>query len=191
MKRSSRRTHHDCAMLEWNLIRKDKYVSTRDFDELGVTSVAMFSNHLPFGAELFVTAKAEITATAADEIVHIDAVSRGDVVDLFAHRFHTARYFVPESHRQRIYRRNVFSKVRVGVADPAGCYPDQDFGRADLWKCNLGIFQWFPQLQEPHSSHTRLTRQSQRCTCQRMRMTPRLQNELAMAKNVSGRERAR
>jgi hypothetical protein len=66
MKRTRRRAHHDCAVLEWNLVRKHKYVSTRDLDELGVASVAMLSNHLPFAAELFVTATAKVAATAAD-----------------------------------------------------------------------------------------------------------------------------
>ena len=76
MKGGSRRTHHDCAVLEWNLIRKDKDASPRNFNELGVAAVAMLSNHLPFAAELFVTAQAEIAAAAADQIVHIHAVSR-------------------------------------------------------------------------------------------------------------------
>ena len=61
-------------MLERNLVREDENISTRDLDELGIAAVAMLSNHLPLGAELFVTADAEITAAAADQIVHIDAV---------------------------------------------------------------------------------------------------------------------
>ena len=76
MKGRSRGTHHDCAVLEWNLIREHKNISTGDFNELGVAAVAMLSDHLPFDAELLVTAKAEITATATDQIVHVDAVVR-------------------------------------------------------------------------------------------------------------------
>jgi hypothetical protein len=62
-------------MLERNFVRKEENISTRDFDEHGIASVAMLSNHLPFAAELFVTAAAKVAATAADQIVHIDAVS--------------------------------------------------------------------------------------------------------------------
>ena len=73
MKRTRRRAHHDCAVLEWNPVRKEENISTRDLDELGIAAVAILSNHLPADAELFVTAAAEITETAADQIVHIHA----------------------------------------------------------------------------------------------------------------------
>jgi hypothetical protein len=63
-------------VLEWNLIREQKNISTGDFNELGVATVAMFSDHLPFDAELLVTAEAEVTATAADQIVDIDTIVR-------------------------------------------------------------------------------------------------------------------
>ena len=85
-------------MLEWDLVGKDKNISSRDLDELGVASVAMLSNHSPFAAELFVTAATKVAATAAHQIVHIDAVPRGNVVDLSPYRFHTPRYFVPEGN---------------------------------------------------------------------------------------------
>jgi hypothetical protein len=62
-------------MLKRNSVRKDENIPTRDFDELGIASVAMLSHHLPFAAELFVTAAAKVAATAADQVVHIDAVS--------------------------------------------------------------------------------------------------------------------
>jgi hypothetical protein len=62
-------------VLEWNPVRKEENISTRNLDELGIASVAMFSNHLPFAAELFLTAAAKVAATAADQIVHIHAVS--------------------------------------------------------------------------------------------------------------------
>jgi hypothetical protein len=83
-------------VLKWNLIRKQKNISTGNFDEFGVAAVAMLSDHLPFDAELLVTAEAEIAATATDEVVHIDAVVRRKVGDFPADRFHTPRYFVPE-----------------------------------------------------------------------------------------------
>ena len=41
----------------------------------------------------------------------------------------------------------------VGVTNPAGRDADQDFGRADLWKLNLGIFQRCADLHELDSSH--------------------------------------
>jgi hypothetical protein len=62
-------------VLEWNPVRKEENISTRNFDELGIASVAMLSNHLSFAAELFMTAAANAAATAADQIVHIHAVS--------------------------------------------------------------------------------------------------------------------
>jgi hypothetical protein len=54
----------------------------------------MFPDHLRFGAELFVTGRAEATASAADEIVHINVVPRQNVSDFFAYAFHTTGYFV-------------------------------------------------------------------------------------------------
>src|SRR5947208_9778478 len=98
MKRSRRRAHHDCAVLEGNLVGKDKNISTRDLDELGIAAIALLSDHLPFAAELFVTATAKIAATATDQIVHIHTVFRRNMVDLSPHSFHTPRYFVPESN---------------------------------------------------------------------------------------------
>jgi hypothetical protein len=53
-------------VLEWNPVREDENISTRNLDELGIASVAMLSNHLSFAAKLFVTATAKIAATAAD-----------------------------------------------------------------------------------------------------------------------------
>jgi hypothetical protein len=89
-------THHDCAVLEWNLIWKQKDISTGNFDEFAVAAVAMLPDHLHLDTELFVTAEAEITATATDQVMHIDAVVRRDVGDFFADRFHMSRDFVPE-----------------------------------------------------------------------------------------------
>jgi len=43
--------------------------------------------------------------------------------------------------------------MRIGVANPASCDSDQDFGRADLWKRDLGIFQWCAGLHQLDSSH--------------------------------------
>lgn len=60
--------------------------------------------------------------------------------------------------------------MRIGVAYPAGRDSDQDFGRGDLWECNLGIFQWSAELHQSHGPHKRLTRESQRCIYQRMQM---------------------
>jgi hypothetical protein len=62
-------------VLEWNLVRKEENISTRNLDELGIASFAMLSNHLSFAAELFVTAPAKVAATAADQIVQIHTVS--------------------------------------------------------------------------------------------------------------------
>jgi hypothetical protein len=75
------------------------------------------------------------------------------VVDISPHSFHAPRYFMPERHWQRINRRDASAIVRIRMADPAGCDSDQDLGRADLWRRNLGIFQWFPELDQSNSSH--------------------------------------
>jgi len=115
-------------------------------------------------------AQAEIAATAGDEILHINAVARRDVIDFCTHCFHPTRDLVPESHWQWISRRNACAIVRIGMADPARRHANQNFGRADLWKRDLGIFQRFPEPHEPHSSHPRLIRKSQCCPCQPMRV---------------------
>jgi hypothetical protein len=75
------------------------------------------------------------------------------VGDFFADRFHKTRYFVPENQWQTIDRRNAAAIVRVGVANSAGRYSDQDFRRPDLWKSNLGVFQRFTDLHELDSPH--------------------------------------
>ena len=75
------------------------------------------------------------------------------MVDLSAYSFHTPRNFVPESDWQRINRGDASAIVSIRVADPAGFDSDQDFGRADLWKWNLGIFQRFADLHELDSPH--------------------------------------
>jgi len=41
----------------------------------------------------------------------------------------------------------------VGVANSAGGYSDENFGRPDRWKGNLGIFQRFADLHELNSPH--------------------------------------
>src|SRR5438067_11938917 len=112
MKCSRRRAHHDCAVLERNLIRKDENISTRDFDELGIASVPMLSDHLPFAAELFVTSPAKVAATAADQIMHIHAVAGRNVVDVSRHSIHAPSYYVPESNGQGINGRDSSEIVR-------------------------------------------------------------------------------
>jgi hypothetical protein len=75
------------------------------------------------------------------------------VGDVFADRFYTTRYFVPESQWQKIDRRNAAAIMCVGVANSAGGYSDENFGRPDRWKGNLGIFQRFADLHELNSPH--------------------------------------
>jgi hypothetical protein len=140
-------------MLERNLTGKSKYVSSRDFDKLRVTAVALLPNHLPFGAKLFVPAKAEITAAATYQIMHAHAVAWPDAIDIFTHDLYLTCHFVSESDRQRIYRRDTGAIVRVGVTDSAGGYTDQNFRRPDLWNGDFGIFQLFAELHESHRSH--------------------------------------
>ena len=60
-----------------------------------------------------------------------------------------------------IDRRNAAAIVRVGVANSAGRYPDQNVGWPDPWKPNLGIFQRFADLHELDSSHKLVIRRGQ------------------------------
>jgi hypothetical protein len=80
------------------------------------------------------------------------------MADLFADSFHAARHFVSESHWQRVYCGNAGAIVRVGVTDPASCYSHQDVRGPDLWKWNVGLFQWFADLHELDSPHKFVTR---------------------------------
>ena len=76
MKGGCGRTHHDCTNLKWNFIGENKDTATRHFNELGVTAVTIFADHLHLGAELFIAAKAEIASTTANEIVDTNAIAR-------------------------------------------------------------------------------------------------------------------
>src|SRR5207253_11104183 len=111
--------HHDCAVLEWNPVRKEEHISTRNLDELGVASVAMLSNHLPFSAELFVTATAKIAATAADRRVHIHTLSGRNGVDVSPDILHAPRYLGPERNGEGINRGVAGAIDRVRRTNPA------------------------------------------------------------------------
>jgi hypothetical protein len=75
------------------------------------------------------------------------------VDDFFADRFHAPRNFVPERQGQAIDRGNAGAIVRVGVANSAGSYSDQNFGRPDLWEGDFGLLQRFADLHELDSPH--------------------------------------
>src|SRR5206468_8485638 len=96
MKRSGRRAHHDRADFEWNLVGKRKRIRAGNFDEFCVTAVPMFANHLSAATELFQAAHTKLAASAADQVMHTNAVSRRQVRDLRANFFHAAGDSVPE-----------------------------------------------------------------------------------------------
>jgi hypothetical protein len=92
----------------------------------------MFSDHLHFGAELFVATNAEIADATANEIVDTDVITRRNVSHLLTNSFDPTGDLVPKSDRQRIDRRYAGAIMGVGVADSAGGDADQDVSRADL-----------------------------------------------------------
>src|SRR5213592_823789 len=117
MKRGCRRTHHDCANLEWNVIRQQKCVSSRNDNELGIAPVAMLPDHLNSRTKLLVPAGAEVTRAAANEIVNTYAIARCDVMDTFTYGFDSTRDFMSKCDRERFYWRNARAIMRIGMAD--------------------------------------------------------------------------
>src|SRR3954468_22748165 len=99
MQRGSRRAHHDRAVGERDFIRQGEQASRRDVDELGVTAVAVFADHLHCGAELLVPAPAQLAHPAMCEVMDADAVAEPKVIDVASDLFDDACYFVPRSYR--------------------------------------------------------------------------------------------
>src|SRR5438270_2497951 len=153
MKRSCRRAHHDRADFEWNLIGKRKCIRSGNFNELRVTAVAILPDHLHIAEKLFLAAFTKITASASDEIVNTNAISRRQVRDLRANFFHGAGDLVPKCQRQRINLRNTGAVVRVRVTDPGSCNANQNVGRSDLGNWNIRLLERFSDLPESHRSH--------------------------------------
>src|SRR5205814_6379906 len=153
MKRSCRRAHHDRADFEWNLVGKRKGICAGNFDELRVTAVAILPDHLHIAAKLFLAAFTKITASASDEIVNTNAISRRQVRDLRANFFHGAGDLVPKCQRQRINLRNTGAVVRVRVTDPGSCNANQNVGRSDLGNWDVRLLERFSDLHESHRSH--------------------------------------
>ena len=156
MKRSCRRAHHDCADFEWNLVGKPKRIRDGNVDEFRVTAIAMFANHLSAATELFLAAFTKITASASDEIVNTNAISRRRVRDLRANFFHATSDFVPKRYRQRINFRNAGAIVYVGVTNPGRSNANQNIVRSDLRKRDFDIFERFSDLSELDCSHDQL-----------------------------------
>jgi hypothetical protein len=59
----------------------------------------MFANHLSAATELFEAAHTELAASAADQIMNTNAISRREVRNLRANSLNATRDFVPESQR--------------------------------------------------------------------------------------------
>src|SRR4030095_15097335 len=76
MKCSRRRAHHDCADFEWNLVGKRKRICAGNRDEFRITAVPMFADHLSAATELFHAAHTKLAASALDQVMHTNAVSR-------------------------------------------------------------------------------------------------------------------
>src|SRR5262249_49116144 len=153
MKCRRRRAHHDRADLEKDLIRKRERVSAGDLDELRISSVAMFSDHLYRTAKLFQTPNAELTGAAVGQIVHADTIARPDMFDIGTDFFDPTGDFVSERYRQMIEPRNPRAIMFIGMTDPAGGNPNQNIGRTDLRKGNLRFFKRLADRSQSHRAH--------------------------------------
>src|SRR3954467_10649542 len=100
MQRGSRRAHHDRAVGERDFIRQGEQASGGHLDELGVTAVAMFADHLHCGAELLVAAATELAHPAMCEVMDADAVAEPKRADIASDLFYDACDFMPRSYRQ-------------------------------------------------------------------------------------------
>jgi hypothetical protein len=131
---------------ERDSIRKSEDAARRNFDELGIATVAMFPDHLHVGTELLVAQQAEIARAAMCEVVHTHAVASLEGVDIFADGFDRASDFVPGCDRQMRDRRNPGPIMRIGMANPARTDADQNVRRTDLRNFDFNILQWVADL---------------------------------------------
>jgi hypothetical protein len=113
----------------------------------------MLSNHLPLVAKLFQTATAKITASAANEVMHTNAISWCDVSNPFSETFDASGDFVSERHRQSINLGNAAAVMRVRMTDSSGSNANQNVGGADLWNWNFRVSERLPQLHELDGFH--------------------------------------
>src|SRR5262249_46082971 len=113
----------------------------------------MFADHLHLAAKLFQAAFTKITASASDEIVNANAISRREVCKLRANFFHATRDFVPECEWQRINLRNAGPIVRIRVTDPGSRDANENVRRPDLGNWNVRLLERFSDLHELHRPH--------------------------------------
>ena len=137
MQRRGRRAHQNRALFERNFVRQAKDAALGYKDEFSVTAVAMLSDHLGGAAKLFSSGLAESALAAGHQVMHADAITFGQTLDVRAGFFHHPRNLVTERERQWLHRRNSRAVVRIRMANARGLYPDQDIARADLRECNV------------------------------------------------------
>src|SRR4029079_11558840 len=113
------RAHHDRTDLEWNLIGEREYISAGSLDELRVSTVEMFADHLSAAAKLFQPANAELTPSAVCQIMYADSIAACDLLDIGAGFLDPTCDFVPKRYRQTVNPGNAGAIMFVGMADPA------------------------------------------------------------------------
>src|SRR5437764_14054871 len=74
-------------------------------------------------------------------------------MDHSPYRFNLTGYFVSESNRQRVNRRDSSAVMCIGVTDATGGDADENVGRAEPWNGNLGILQRFAELRQADGFH--------------------------------------
>src|SRR5664279_2326518 len=100
MERGSRRAHQDRALLKWNFVWQTEDAPLGHCDELGITAVAVFADHLRNHTKLFGAGLAKSALTASHEVMDADAIARSEVCNIRASFFHHAGHFMSERQGQ-------------------------------------------------------------------------------------------
>jgi hypothetical protein len=141
--------------LERDFVRQTEHASFRDDDELGVTAVPMFANHLGARTELFVAGPAKLTRPAGNEVMNADTIARLKISDRCADLLDSAGHFVTERNRQMPNGRNAGAVTRIGMANASGANANQKVARANRRKLQLLLFERRPDFSETDSFHRR------------------------------------
>jgi hypothetical protein len=114
----------------------------------------VFANHLHRLAKLFVTAPAEFTGSAMQEIVEANAIARHDLRHLLASALDHASHFVPKRDWQMIDRRNAGAVMCIGMTDSSRFNAHEDIGWADLRDRNFDVLERLSNLGELDGLHS-------------------------------------
>ena len=99
--------------------RGAQYISAGNLDELRISTVEMFADHLSATAKLFQPANAKLTASAVCRIIYTDSIAAFDMLDIGAGFLDPTCDFVPKRYRQKVNPGNAGAIMFVGMADPA------------------------------------------------------------------------